>query len=315
MLTLGAGIDQILAEVLIGTYRGHWNTLKGDITTTLQTDITVGFDIMGIGDGSILAVQQELMYVVPGGVNPSAKTLTVLRGFMGTIAGLHPNGCVIEINPRYPRSNVLNTMLEEVESWPDELFRTQALTTTVLDGTTAIDVDALMGGTGSSDVNGVLRVYRQKQGFDSGRWIPLSGWRYESNLDQVDPNAQGSGTLFLNWDPCWDVRYGSARTIRILVARGFTLTPWGEATDPMADLGIPPSMHEIIKYGAAWRLVTGREGRRLFTEAETESRKAQEVPVQATAAFGQMLKKLRDARISEEIDRLRRQFPVRRSSG
>jgi|SRR5215831_189512 len=315
MLTLGAGIDQILNEVLIGTYRGHWNTLKGDITTTIQTDITVGFDIMGIGDGSILSVQQELMYVVPGGVNPSAKTMTVLRGFGGTIAGLHPNGAVIEINPRYPRSNVLNAMLEEVMSWPDELYRTQALTTSVLDGTTAIDLDALMGGTGTSDITGVLRVFRQKQGFDSGRWIPLSGWRYEAAIDQVTPDAQPSGTLFLAADPCWDVRYGAARTIKILVGRSFTLTPWGEATDPMVDLGIPSSMHEIMKYGAAWRLVTGREGRRLFTEAETESRKAQEVPVQATAAFGMTLKKLRDARISEEIDRLRRQFPVRRSSG
>src|SRR5215472_10897118 len=143
MKNLGDGIDQILNEVLFGTYRGHWNALNGAIGAT-DGDLTVRYDIQGIGEGSVLAIEQELMYVVPGGVNATGKTLTVLRGFMGSDPAAHADNMTLEINPRYPRVNVLNVMHEELESWPNDLYRIGSAMTTITDGTSAIDLDQLI---------------------------------------------------------------------------------------------------------------------------------------------------------------------------
>jgi len=85
---------------------------------------------------------------------------------------------------------------------------------------------------------------------------------------------------------------------------------WTESMT-MDGLGMTDGMGEVLMYGAAWRLVTGREARRLFTEVESESRNAQEVPALASVQLGKQLKAVRDARLGEEITRLRYAYGVR----
>jgi hypothetical protein len=287
--TLGQHIDKLLNEVLIGTYRAHFNTLNGSINASV-TDLVVTYGIEGIGEGSYLAIDSELMYVVPGGVDTNSKTLTVVRGVRGTTAATHSSGASVEINPRYPRVTILSAMLDEARAWPDGLYRVSTHEVSLSSNETAIDIGAAVSAT---DIRHVVGVHRQKFGTDSGRWIREAGWRFERDITAI-----GDAFVFVeNSQP-------STATYQVLVARPFDLTAFTEAT-ALSTLGMAESMAEILRYGAAWRLINGREARRLLTEVESEGRTAEEVPVQSNVTFARQLKQIRDARLGEEINRLR----------
>src|SRR5215831_291282 len=295
-MQIGELIDDLLNETLLGTYRAHFNELKNAIGAT-DVSITTLFPIQGIGDGSYLEMGQELMYVVPGGVNVTAQTLAVLRGVRGTTPIAHGPNAGISINPRFARSVILSAMQEEVRSWPISIFRAVQIDTTV--GAYATNID-LAAAVGANDILRTIKVWRRGDQPDQNRWIPITGWRFERDLFSM-----GSADLYLA------KTYSSGQEFRILVARPFPdPVNWTETTDLTA-VFIPQSCADIIKYGSAWRLVTGREVRRNFTEIESEGRNAQEVPPGANLTLGRNLKLMRDGRLAEEITRLRSLYGVR----
>lgn len=282
-------IDDTLNEVLLGTYRAHYNVLDGDLTNN-QTSLTLLYPIAGISENSYLEIEQELMFVVPGGVNASAKSLSVVRGARGTTPAAHSSGADVSINPRFPRNTILKTMQEEARSWPTSLYQVSSFNTSISQTDTAVDVATQSGFT---DVMRVIQVWRQSTVSPANRWIRVKGWRFEKDM-----LGAGSADLFLA-----QAFFSSA--LRIMVARPFNdVSGWTEATD-ITTSGLTDSMADILKYGAAWRLVNGRETRRLFTEVESEGRVAADVPATANLTLGRQLKALRDTRMGEEIFRLR----------
>jgi hypothetical protein len=289
-------IDELLNETLLGTYRAHFNRLTNAVSATDDT-LTVDFPMDGIGDGSYVELGQELLYVVPAGLNSTARTIKVMRGARGSVAVPHSAGAGLSINPRFARVTILSAFQEEVRSWPMSVFQIAQLDTNMGTGDTAID---LAGLSGFDDIIRVVKVWRRSQSPDDDRWIPLTGFRFEKDLFSM-----GSADLFLA------KTYGTGQEIRILVARPFTdPASWTESSY-LADSGIPDSMADIVKYGAAWRLVTGREIRRNFTEVESEGRNTQEVPAGANLTLGRNLKLMRDGRLAEEITRMRSFYGIR----
>lgn len=293
-LTLTQLIDDTLNRVLLGTYRQHANLLDLPLTD-VATAMTLKYGMTGLGEGSYVEVEQEMMYVPPGGVNVAAKTLTLIRAIRGTTAVAHPANLPVYINPRFPRNSLLEAMRSEALSWPNSMFQVMVNDTST-HGNTDVDIDALFTG---KTVHRVVKVWRLKTGSDGGRWIRVRGWRFERDID--GPNT---GKLFLPM-------LGTA-SLRIMVAIPFNLLDqvWTESMTTDA-LGMTDGMAEVLMYGSAWRLVTGREARRLFTEVESESRNVQEVPPGTNVALGKQLKAVRDARLGEEIMRLRSNYGVR----
>jgi hypothetical protein len=294
MTTLATLIDQTLNEILLGTYRAHQNVLTNTIGST-DTAITLSYPIDAVGEGSYLEIDQELMYVIPGGVNGPAKTLTIQRKVRGTSAATHAAGAPVFINPRFPRFNVLSTMREEVLSWPQNIYRVELLSTVVPHFTSGISVQSLT----THEVTTIKNVWQIRTGDVDNRMVRMSGWRYEKEL----------GTIWLR-----QKANTYADTYEILA--GTKIDPanmapgWQESAD-VGLIGVTDSMVDILKYGSAWRLVQGREPKRLFTEEENESRTAQDVPVQANTALAAQLKKLRDTRLGEEMFRLRSNNGIR----
>jgi hypothetical protein len=289
-------IDQTLNEVLFGTYRAHYNKLEQTISSA-DGDLHFAYPINGIGEGSYVELEQELVYIVPGGLNVGAKTATVIRGVRGSVADTHVEGIGVSINPRFTRQSILNTMMEEARSWPNSLYQVESSPVTLSVDSTHVDLAGLFT---AQDILRPVKVWRTKAGPDPDRRIRLQGWRFERDL-----SGPGSADLYI------EQRLPSLSTLVVQVARPFSpLVSWTEQ-NALDEFGIPDSYAEILKYGASWRLVSGREARRLFTEAESEPRKAEEVPVQANATLGRQMKMIRDARIAEEINRLRYIYGLR----
>jgi hypothetical protein len=55
----------------------------------------------------------ELVWIVPGGLNKESKIATVVRGVRGTTAVSHDSRVAAEINPRYPFPVVMGAMKNE----------------------------------------------------------------------------------------------------------------------------------------------------------------------------------------------------------
>lgn len=294
MTLLATLIDQTLNEILLGTYRSHQNVLTNPVGAT-DLQLTLSYPIDAVGEGSYLEIDQELMYVIPGGVNGPGKTVTVQRHVRGTVAGSHAAGAQVFINPRFPRFNILNTMREEVLSWPQNIYRVEILTTVVPHFTSGISIQSLT----THEVTTVKNVWQVRTGNPDNRFVRMSGWRFEKEL----------GTLWLR-------KPSNTYADQYEILAGTKIDPanaspsWSEVTD-VALIGISDSMVDILKYGSAWRLIQGREPKRLFTEEENESRNAQDVPVQANTGLAAQMKKLRDTRLGEEMFRLRSNNGVR----
>lgn len=289
-------VDQALNEVLMGTYRGHYNSLDGSLDAVV-TLIPVNSSLRAIGEQAIMEIDQELMYVVPGGVDTGGPSLTVIRGFMGTTAATHADGAQITINPRYPRSTILSAIKEDARSWPDQFYVVLSDDVEVLDS--VVDLQASFT---RDDILSVVKVLRQwsQSGVSSDRWMRVRDWRFEKDTD-----GPGSADLFVHAS-C------TGSNLRVQVAVPMEdVDAWDEATD-LADIGLPTSMADVLKYGACWRLVTGRETRRLFTEAEAESRLAADVPATSLLTLGRAMKQLRDQRLNEEIFRLTSRYGLSR---
>lgn len=293
-MLVGKIIDDVLNDTLIGTYRAHFNALDGAINAS-QTELVFKYPVSGLGPNAYVEIDQELMYVVPEGVNETAKTFSVIRGVRRTTAATHADAAGCMINPRFPRATILSAMQEEARSWPISLFRVDAFVGSL--GASATNID-LATDSGFDDIIRVVGVYR-KSGASSDRWINMGGWRFENGLF-----GPGTSDLYIS-DTV-------STTVRIMVARPFSaIGTWTEASDITTVSGMLDSHADILKYGAAWRVVTGRETRRLFTEVEAEGRVAGDVPASSILTLGRQLKMLRDARVGEEIHRLRSLYPLR----
>lgn len=284
-MNVGQLVDLTINEILLGTYRTKINRIIADLDGTTG-DFFLDFPIDGVGQGTILEIDDELLFVVAA--TESTKQVSCLRGFRGTVAAAHSAKSYVQINPRFPRILVRDTMREEVDSWGADIYRQTLMDADV--GSNVADID-VADATGFDDLIDVLRVWRTEP--TTGRMVTIHSYRTEPDID-----GPGTCHLYLN-------HYYGSTGFRLKVARQFDTSVWTFATDLVADVGLSADMQEIAKWGAAWRLVSGREVRRLFTESEGEGRKAEEVPVQANLSAGRVFKQFRDMAYSASVMKLR----------
>lgn len=292
MSTVGAVIDATLNRWLYGTYRTRTNVLNADVSDTTAI-IPMQYTAKAVGEGSLIAIDDELMEVI---ATPAANDLTVIRGMRGTDAVPHTVPAAVEINPRYPRLSVRAAMLDEIESWPETLFAVTTFTDSNSFPSATIDASTKIAPAG---VRRVLAVWRAARftGSDD-RWFPVD-WSSAKG-------ARGPGTcdIYLEKVP------GSAQQFRIVVGTDFVTVPFADNTDLQAEVGVPRSAEDVLQMGAAWRLVMGHEAKRLYTEQQGESRDATEVGSLDIARFGAQLMNMRDAGVAREAKRLKDRFGV-----
>ena len=295
MVTVGDQIEETRRH-LQGMQRPEFNFLTSTITsgaTTLTFDLPQG----GIQRNGIISIDDEMMFVK----SVSAQVATVSRGWLGTTAAAHTAAATIEVNPRFPRFAIKEALKEEIRSWPTSLYWVDTITVASASTSTT---DRSYDLTSVGSFYAVRDVRHEPFATTTGgTWPVIDDWEVARNLPTAD-FASGSA-LFL-------AKYlEKAARLQLTVTKPFVTSTWADSTDMETTVKLASSMLDIPPMGAAWRLLAPRETQRTFTEAQSESRLAQDVPPGATITTAERLKRLRDLRIVEEGDRLARQMPLR----
>lgn len=293
MSTVGELIDATLNRWLYGTYKTKTN-VTADLVDDQVADIAFKYPANTVGEGSLLALGDELCEVTRAVQNQT--TVNVIRGVRGTLADTHPAGTPVEINPRYPRLNVRAAMLDEIIAWPETLGRVTQIEATP--GIASLDISAL---TAPAKVRRVLDVTRSSRTISDDRWFSAD-WH-----SIKDARFPGSCDIYFNNRQSLTCRM---RSYRVVVSADFVTDNFDDDTDLQDDVGVARTLEDVLQLGCAWRLVTGREAKRLYTEAQGESRDAAEVGSLDPARFGIQLMQMRDAGIAREAKRLKDRYGV-----
>jgi hypothetical protein len=288
--TAGQLIHRVAGELLAGTVEER-NKLAAGVDASATT-LTFTYPLSGLREGSMFEIGSEQFYVWT--TNSSAKSAVVERGFNGTTATSHSAEAITTINPRFPRSRVLqqlNADLADLSSPLNGLFQVKTVDI-AYNGS-----DRMVNITGATDIQNLIDVrYR----YLSDDYPIIRDVRLLSDMPTSD-FASGFALAFDSY-----VRSG---TIRVVYR-----APYGSfsaESDTVADVGGSDYLDDVLTLGTQMRLMAGREVKRNFTESQGDTRRAEEVPSGAVANSMLQLQRLRRDRVMAEAARLNRQYPLR----
>lgn len=280
---------------LMGMHRPEFNVVVG-ATNATSTALTMSWPLRGLGPGSRIAVDDEIMYVWD--TDTGSRIARVYRGDLGSTPATHADQARVEVNPRFPKFEIRDVLTEEIRSWPSTLYREDIADATVGAGQSAVELNI------PSDWIAILNVTQApfSTSLTSQDDIRVS-YRIERGITRF---ASGIG-LYLDGH----VAPTGGMTLTVRIARPFDTTTMVDSVSTSA-IGMSDHMLDIPALGAAWRLVSNREVMRTFTENQGEPRRSEEVPPMYATQAGQGLQRLRDKRIAEEAQRLLFRNPWRR---
>lgn len=292
-MTLCSDLIAETRSYLQPTVRDALNTLNGNVTSGATT-ITLTYDVTAVTPGAMLAIDLEMLYVW----QVSGQVVTVQRGMQGTTAAAHNTGAVVTVNPRFSDFNIfraLNNELDDLSSPENGLY--QALTTD-------LTWKPQIQGYDMSGVTGLIDVLRVRYDIPGPwkTWPEIRRWQLKINMRSSDFASTAALVLY---DDAWP-----GRDVHVIYSAPFT--HFAATTDNLTVTGLPATAADIPPLGAALRLAGVREAQRNFTEAQSDPRRANEVPAGANRQAMSAYAALRTNRIKAESGRLGAQYPNRR---
>lgn len=290
-MTTAADLVNRVENKLLGGARESRNKLTGSLTDSATT-ITLTYDLAALKAGAAVYVDLEGMYVWE--VDDTAKTATVERGQFGTTAASHDAASIVYVNPRFPKFDILgelNNDLADLSSPANGLFQMK---------TVELTYSAAASGYDLTSVTDVLAVYAVEAKFTglAGDWQPV-GFRAARNQNTTD--FPSGFSVYVD-----DGQPGQA--LRVIYKAPFAALT-GLSSD-MQSAGLPSSANDIPVLGAAARLLGPREAKRVQTESQGDTRRAEEVGVGGARTAAAELWQERDRRIRSEAARLGQQYPA-----
>lgn len=280
---------------LAGTEAAPLNALAVALTAS-DTSVAFSYEVDTITAGSYIAIEDEILYVWEA----TGLSAQVARGMLGSTAVAHAVGTIVEAPTRFPIPRIKDTMVEEVRSWPDNVYQVLGVTASWPQDSSLIDPDLA-----DTDFIHILDVLVGPTTWTTGdRWKHVR-FDVHRQVDTVIEGIDGETVIQVldNYPDC-------DRQARILYAAPFTPDDSADDTNVVNEWGVPTSAIDIISLGAAARLLLASESVRLETDAMQESRQAEQVPPQALTQAGLALWRIRERRLGEEAMRLRARHPV-----
>ncbi len=293
MTTTVADLVEATRQHLFASYRPEYNFLNGainDSATSLTLDIS---PLTGVGRGTILGIDDELIYVK----SVSSQTCTVVRGWLGTTAASHDDAASVEVNPRFPRQVIVDALRSEIDSWGPSVFYQDTITVPGNTIARAYDLTSL------GDFYDVTEVSREPYTWETAATWPTVEVKVKRNLPTT--SFPSGNAMFL------PSVLQAAVDLQVVVHKPFVTSTFADATDVNSTVKLSTSMNDIPPYGAAWRLLSTREIKRTFADAQPEARNVEAVPPGYTDQTAARLKRIRDDRLDEEAARLRSKIPLR----
>lgn len=292
MTTFNEMIDDTLVHLTgFSTFQDQATYLTEDITAD-DTQIIVA-DATAVSRG-LIEIGTELIQV--DGVNTFTGALTIPpygRGYRSTTAAVHTSGTRIVSSPMFPRNIVKKAINDAIKSVYPELFAVGSIEFPFQPSITAYNLPA-----GALDV---LQITWQSTG-PSKEWLPVRRF-------SVDKHA--STDVFTN---------GVAVNVYdgITPGRGVRVT-FTKEPEPLVNdsdvfttvTGLPSSCEDLIRFGAAYRLVPFFDSARLSGQsAESDFGGANRQPSGASQ-LSRFLLQMYQVRLAEETKGLQTLFPVR----
>ncbi|MCP3878137.1 MAG: hypothetical protein GY701_07065 [Sulfitobacter sp.] len=296
MTTVGQMVDRVLNRM------GARDRMEYDVlTTTLDTSETgVVLDLDHAGSkkhGAVIEIGTEQMLVLAY-VDP---TYTVVRGHNGSTKAAHTAGDLVLVEPRFPRSTMIQLLEEEIHSWPDTVG--QVTSTELTFSAMSPVVDSGLG-TGVD--------LRRFLGLKTEPHDAYDQWR---NLDfgYIRDANESDFTSGYGIQPPQPL--GFATTVHLHALIGFTLTDISvEATDLTSAVGVSPGLEEALLYGMIMRAMSGKEIPRTDELHAQQNQRNERVPPTHLAQTAEIYSRLRDRAIAAEVRRINAEFPYQKSS-
>ena len=292
-VTLGSDLVEAVIRDVNSGRSDEWNELATTVTSA-ETSIVFSHELGGITQGSVIAIDLELMYV--WSVNPSGPSATVRRGVKGTTAAAHTAGAVVYVNPAVAPFDAFTAINSEIDALGAAgLYQMKAVSLTSSATATTYNL------TSVTDLLDVYELRIDIVGPDNP-WPEITRW----GLSREMPTGEFASGLMLRIDDSLD----PGRTIRVRYKAPYArLTALANEVETMS--GLETSQLDIVEFGAQARLIAKRETRRVLIDSQSDTRRAAEVTAGQTARAAQVLLALRDRRIAEEQRRLSQMYPTR----
>ena len=290
MTTAATVIDRTLRQLLSGTVEPR-NKLASSINSS-ATSVVTTYPLEGLRAGQVCEIDSELMYI--WATDSGTKTITVERGFNGTTAASHTADAGITVSPRFPRSQILEAVNDEIRDLSSPLHGLFQVKTLNIDYNGS---DLMINLTGVTDIIDLLSVSVRYMVDD----YPVAR---KVRLVRDVPTDDFASGFALRFDQ--GVFPGRLR----VVYKAPYVTASTESSDVNTTGGIQDTVTDIIALGAQIRLMSPREMKRNFTESQGDTRRAAEVPAGAIASSITNLQRLRRDRIQAEAARLMRSYPT-----
>lgn len=274
------------------------NRLDGAVLVGATT-MALKYASTAVTSGTILGVGLEDVRVWEN----TGPTLTVVeRGVNGTIPAAHADLDYVAVSPKFSKARVLRAFNEELgalSSPLNGLFQMMQVELTYNPAAAGYDL------TGVMSLDDIYVIETRFTGATRD-WepVPARAWRHVRDANATDfPSGLG---LFLNGGG------QPGQPLRVWYKAPFTLLSTTElAVDVNGMSGLPESANDLLVLGAQIRLVPPRDIKRTFTESQGDTRRADEVPVNAATQSISGLARYRQQRIAEEAAVLSRRYPAR----
>lgn len=288
--------DQLTDSTLLYLY--GFTTLQ-DQATYLTSQASASALTLNVADATtisrgVLEIGDELIWA--DSVDTSALTATIPpygRGYRGTTATVHASGTRVVSSPLFPRHLVKQAINESIRAVFPDLMGLGKSTFTYVPAVSTFALPA-----GALDV---LQVSWQSIG-PSREWFPIRRWRVDKHANTT---AFASGATLSLYE-----RIVPGRTVQVVYTKQPSVLSAG--SDDFTDVtGLPASSEDVIRLGAAYRMVPFFDSPHLSGMSAEADFAANQRPVGASAQLGRFLLQQYQVRLTEEARRLQSIYPVR----
>jgi len=292
MTTFAQMIDDTLMQLTgFSTFQDQATYLTADIEADSLSMLVN--DVTAVSRG-LIEIGSELIQV--DNVNTTAGALIIPpygRGYRSTTATSHSIGERVVSSPMFPRSMVKKALNDAIKSVYPELFAVGSTTFSFQPSITAYNLPE-----GALDV---LQIRWQSTG-PSKEWMPVR--RYD--VDKHAAVSEFSNGVAVN---VYD-GITPGRSVKVTFTK--EPEPLNDETDVFTTVtGLPSSCEDLIRFGAAYRLVPFFDSARLSGQsAESDFGGANRQPSGASQ-LSRFLLQMYQVRLAEETKGLQSLFPTR----
>tara|TARA_S200002703_G_scaffold153674_1_gene155482 strand:- start:785 stop:1678 length:894 start_codon:yes stop_codon:yes gene_type:complete len=288
--------DQMIEQTIM--YMNGFSTVQDQSThltqpaTDSDTTLTVA-NTQAVSRG-LVEIGDELIWV--DDVDKVATTLTVPpygRGFRGSTAAAHASGTRVISAPLFPRSLVKQAINESITAVFPDLW---AVGTTTIAYTAAKTTYPLPAG-----VKEILSVTWSTTG-PTKEWLPVRRWRLDRNANTT---SFANGTSLSVYDAILP-----GRTLQVV----YTTVPtqMTNGSDVFSTVtGLPDSTQDVIRLGAAYRMVPFFDAAHLSGMSAEADVAAQQLRGNQSTQLGRYFTQMYQMRLAEEAQSLQRIYPTR----